>query len=122
MHVTRDRLLFAAGVAFLLLQGVLVVRARFVAAKDFCWAPHTTQVRYTIRTTAGGRALTDHEIALRYRVPATGWEAHSYRNLLDLVAQYERTYGARDRASVVVTYSINGRASRQWHWPRGETH
>jgi len=49
--------------------------------------------------------------------PASRWEAHSYQNLLDLVTQYERTDGARHRAHVVVTYSIRGRASRQWQWP-----
>jgi hypothetical protein len=114
----RDRVLYGAGIAFLVLQLALVARAQFVESRDFCWAPHTTQVRYTIRTTIGGRPLNAHQIYSRYGIAARGWEAHSYQNLIDLISQCERTYGAGDGAQVELTYSINGREPRQWRWPQ----
>ena len=102
---------------FFALQCLQVVRAQFVEARDFCWAPHTTQVKYSIRTEVAGTDLTDQEIAWRYQIPASGWEAHSYQNLINLIAQRERTYGRNDGARVWLTYSINGRQPRLWVWP-----
>jgi hypothetical protein len=106
------------GGAFLLLQCGLVIHSRFVDSRDFCWAPHTTQVHYRLRVVIGGRALSSAEIARRYRVMgASGWEAHSYQNLINLISQYERTYGKRDRARVLLRYRINGGELRRWNWP-----
>lgn len=106
------------GGSFLLVQCGLVIHSRFVDSRDFCWAPHTTQVHYTLRVEVGGRRLSSAEIARRYRVPgAEGWEGHSYRNLINLISQYERTYGRDDRARVLMRYRINGRELRRWDWP-----
>jgi len=104
-------------ILFLALQVVLVIRAQFVDTREFCWAPHTTQVRYTIETVIDGKPLTQDEITRRYHIPADWWEAHSWRNVSKLLAQYERTYGRNDRARVRLRYSINGREPETWTWP-----
>jgi hypothetical protein len=104
-------------ILFLALQAVLVVRAQFVDARHFCWAPHTTQVRYSIETVVRDQPLTRGEIRRRYRIPAEGWDAHSWRNVIDVVAQYERTYGRNDGARVRLRYSVNGRQPKIWTWP-----
>lgn len=105
------------GVAFLLFQVGMVVQSRFLETRSFCWAPHTTQVRYEIAAFVNGRALHAEEIQGRYRVPASGWEAHSAANLLLLVEQYEKTYAGDAPACVEIRYTINGTEPRVWRWP-----
>jgi hypothetical protein len=113
-----DALRAIAGGAFLLLQCGLVVHSRFVESRDFCWAPHTAQVHYTLRVERRGRPLSPAAIARRYRVAAPeGWEAHSYQNLINLISQYERTYGRGDGVRVLMEYRVNGRELRRWEWP-----
>jgi hypothetical protein len=108
----------AAGVAFLALQCALVVGAQFQESRDFSWAPHTSQVSYALRVEVDGRELSTTEIAERYGIMgAVGWEAHSYRNLINLISQYERTYGRADDARVHLQYRINGGDARVWDLP-----
>lgn len=110
---------FYVGVALLALQVVLVVQAQFGASRDFCWAPHTTQVQYSLQVNVGDRLLPEAEIAQRYGLRhGYGWEAHSYQNLINLIQQYEQTYGRSEQARVVLTYRINGHPPRTWSWPQ----
>lgn len=105
------------GAAFLALQAGLVIRAQFVESRDFCWSPHTTQVRYALDVVIRGEHLTETQVAARYGLRQYGWEAHAPRNLIDLIAQCERTYGRSDGARVVLRYQVNGGAYQRWEWP-----
>lgn len=107
----------AVGVAFLLLQLALVVRARFVDERFFCWAPFDEATRFETQVVIGGRTLSREETNRRYRHGSAGWENHSVHNVLRMIRQYESTYGRSDQAQVTVTYSINGHPSRIWTWP-----
>ena len=106
-----------AAVTFLTLQVILIVRAQFIASRDFCWAPHTTQVRFALQVEVPRKRLTETEIASRYRFWHYGWEAHSYQNLIDVITQYEQTYGKDDQAQVLLQYSVNGREPHVWKRP-----
>lgn len=102
---------FAPGVLFLALQAGLVLASQFGTSRHFCWAPHTTQVRYVLRVEEGGRTLSEEEIQGRYGLPSAGWEAHSATNLMDLV----EARGGDVR--VTLEYRVNGRDPVLWHWP-----
>lgn len=110
-------------VLFFAVQVALVVQARFVDTRYFCWAPHTSQARYELEVEIGGEALTGKEIRKRYRLRAfnretrTGWEAHAIANLKALLAQYERSYGREEAARITLTYQVNGHAEEVWFWP-----
>jgi hypothetical protein len=69
------------------------------------------------RVDVGGRRLSDAEVSQRYRLWQYGWEAHSYQNLIDVITQYEQTYGKGDNAQVLLEYRINGNAPQVWRWP-----
>ena len=59
----------AIGVAFLLFQLVMIVYARFVPSRYFCWAPYDAQSEYSLQVTIDGRPLANQEIRRRYRRP-----------------------------------------------------
>lgn len=108
----------AVGAALLVVQGALVIHGLFVESRDFNWAPHTTQVRFTIDVRLGGRTLPPDAVSTRYGlVHNAQWEAHSYQNLINLVRQRERTYGKEDGARVTLRYSVNGARTQTWSWP-----
>lgn len=112
------RAALALGLAFLLLQLALVIQARFVEYRHFCWAPHTTQVRYSMQVEVEGRTLSAREAGARYGLAHDyGWEAHSVENLKQLVEQYERTYAGDQPARVRMEYSVNGKTPEVWRWP-----
>jgi hypothetical protein len=66
----------AAGLALLLFQVVMIVYARFVPSRYFCWAPFDIQTEYKLRVTVNGRPLKSSEfapaIAGRRTEPTTG--------------------------------------------------
>ena len=105
------------GVAFLSFQLVMIVYARFVPARYFCWAPYDAQSEYTLHVTIDGRPLTPQEIRRRYRRPKHGFDNRSIQHLIDIVQGYEQTYGAGHHAQVVMKYRVNGRQEQQWQWP-----
>ena len=105
------------GVAFLLFQLVMIVYARFVPSRYFCWAPYDAQSEYSLQATIGGRALTNPEIRRRYRRPQRGVDNRSIQHVIDIVQQYEQTSGRDDHARVIMKYRVNGGAEKQWHWP-----
>jgi hypothetical protein len=105
------------GIGLLALQAGAVVHARFSSARYFCWAPHDSQTEYRIEAMASGEPLDDATLGRRYRFPPTGVEAYSSQHVLDIVRQYEETYGRDDEVRVVVRYRVNGGAPQEWRWP-----
>jgi hypothetical protein len=106
-----------AGVAILAFQLVMIGYARFVPSRYFCWAPYDIQSEYRLDVTIEGKALTAAQIRARYRRPRQGVDNRSIRHVMDIVEQYEQTYGRNDRAQVSMKYRINGKAEQQWQYP-----
>jgi hypothetical protein len=113
----RPSLAHGCGVVFLLLQLGLVLRARWVDERFFCWAPFDEASRYTTEVELAVRTLKTESVDRRYRYWSAGWENRSVHNFVSMVRQYESTYGRGDRARVRVTYSFNGHSNQVWHWP-----
>ncbi len=107
----------AIGVAFLLFQLVMIVYARFVPSRYFCWAPYDAQSEYSLQVAIDGRPLTGQEIRRRYRRPQKSVDNRSIQHVIDIVQQYEETRGRNDRARVIMKYRVNGGAEKQWQWP-----
>jgi hypothetical protein len=105
------------GGAILLFQIVMIGYARFVPSRYFCWAPYDIQSEYLLDVTIGGRKLTGAEIRNRYRRPKQGVDNRSIQHVMDIVQQYEQTYGAGDHAQVLVKYRVNGKAEQEWRYP-----
>lgn len=105
------------GVAFLTLQVAWVLASQFRESRHFSWAPHTVQVQYRVAVEIDGQPLPPDAVHRRYGVPAEGWEAHSHRNLIELIEQYETTRGREDAALVLLEYRVNGRSARLWRGP-----
>lgn len=106
------------GTALLLFQMSMIVYARFVPSRYFCWAPMDSQNLYEIQTSINGRNLSPDEILSRYRQPSKGGNWQAIQHVLDKIKQYEETYGRNDKALVSVTYSVNGHPKQQWYWPQ----
>ena len=108
MRLAPARSIAAAG--FLALQGAAIVNSRFAAARYFCWAPFDTHTRYELVVNIPGRPpLSRRELKDRYRLRYYGRDDRSPQHVIDIVSQYETTYGRADGASVTMTYSVNGR-------------
>jgi hypothetical protein len=101
-----------AALAILLAQVVTMVYARFTPARYFCWAPYDMQTDYRLEVAIGGHELTPAEIRQRYRRPAQGADNRSVQNLIDILEGVERN--AAQKASIVMTYRINGKEERTW--------
>jgi hypothetical protein len=106
------------------LQVVLFARARFVDSRYFCWAPFHSEARYSIDVTLRGQRLDDAAIGERYRITRlywdprtrTDWELNSIAHVIDTVRATEDALPEGERASVVVTYRVNGRGEEQWRY------
>ncbi len=96
----------------------MIVYARFVPSRYFCWAPYHSQNHYEMDVTVNGRVLTAGEIQRRYRRPQKGINSRTIEDQKDIIAQYERTYGKNERAEVTLRYRVNGGAEQTWHWPQ----
>jgi hypothetical protein len=105
------------GAGLLLFQLVMIGYARFVPARYFCWAPYDIQTEYRLDVSVGGRTLTAAEIRQRYRRPKKGVDNRSIQHVMDIVQQYEETYGRSDRAQVLMKYRINGKEEQEWQYP-----
>jgi predicted ATP-grasp superfamily ATP-dependent carboligase len=110
--------LHLTGMMFLGAQLVSILCAPFIPVKFFCWAPYDQHTRYSIEVIVDGRFLSSDEVSKRYRYPQTAWEVREMQNVISIVSQYERTYGAKDSAQVSVTYRTNGHEQRTWTWPQ----
>jgi hypothetical protein len=105
------------GGGLLLFQLVMIGYARFVPARYFCWAPYDIQTEYRLDVSIDGRMLTSAEIRRRYRRPKQGVDNRSIQHVMDIVQQYEETYGRTDRALVLMKYRVNGKEEREWQYP-----
>lgn len=108
----KIRLFF--GILFLSIQIVLIVYARFVPERFFCWAPYDEQISYKVIARDGDRFLTKQELIDRYRRRVDGWEQRSIHNLFNIIEQYEKTYGIKDSLYIEVEYSRNGKNKEKW--------
>jgi len=94
-----------------------IVAARFGPERYFCWAPYDEITLFDIAVTVDGRQLSEGEIRARYRLPEAARDNHSHANVISVIAHFEQTYGAADRAQVALNYRVNGGSPQQWHWP-----
>lgn len=102
------------GVAILAFQLTMIVYARFVPSRYFCWAPYDVQTDYWITTIVNGRKLTAREVQARYRRPQHGTDNRSPQHVIDILQGYEETYGRNDHAQVTMRYRVNGKEERRW--------
>ncbi len=113
-----DRFAWWAGIGFLVLQLGLILLARFIPERYFCWAPFDQCTRYTIEVLIDGRRLDPHETWYRYRIQPDAWDQRAAANVLSIVRRYEETRGRGDHADVTIRYTVNGRPEQTWKWPR----
>lgn len=107
-----------AGTALLLFQVVMIVYARFVPSRYFCWAPFDIQTEYKLQVEVDGRALSAKEVRARYRRQQNGTDNRSPQHVMDIVQGYEETYGRSNPARVEMRYRVNGKQEQVWRWPR----
>ena len=102
------------GVSILAFQLVMIVYARFVPSRYFCWAPYDVQTEYRITTVVNGRKLTESEIRGRYRRAQHGTDNRSPQHVIDILQGYEESYGRNDHAQVTMRYRVNGKEEQVW--------
>jgi hypothetical protein len=105
------------GILFLLAQCITVVYARFERSRWMAWAPNDYVLSYRLEVHINGRGLSTAEIERRYHLPAEQVYEFPAENIMDIVRQRERTYGARDGAQVLLTYRPDGGPAQEWRWP-----
>jgi hypothetical protein len=105
------------GIVFLSLQLGSFVYARFVPSRWLAWAPNDYAVDYSLRVQVQGRVLSNFDAEQRYGLPAKSLYENPPQNIMDIVRQYEHTYGKEDRAEAVLFYRLNGGPAQQWRWP-----
>ncbi len=105
-------------VLLLVFQLGAVVYARFVPTRYFCWAPFDTQTDYTATAVVNGHQLTPSEFRLRYRRPKIGFDNRSPQHVIDMLQQVEEKRAlVGDKATIVMTYRVNGKDPQVWRWP-----
>jgi len=102
------------GVSILVFQLAMIVYARFVPSRYFCWAPYDVQTEYWITTVVNGRKLTESEIRGRYRRAQHGTDNRSPQHVMDILQGYEESYGRNDHAQVTMRYRVNGKEEQVW--------
>ena len=107
-----------AAAALLLFQVVMIVYARFVPSRYFCWAPFDIQTEYKLQVEVDGHALNAKEVRARYRRQQNGTDNRSPQHVMDIVQGYEETYGRSKPARVEMRYRVNGKQEQVWRWPR----
>lgn len=106
------------GIAFLALQLGGILYARTVPSRYFCWAPYDAITLYELHVIVGNRQLPPAEALQRYRLPSFR-DNRSIQHVIDIVQQYEQTYGRADQATVRLRYRTNGRDWQEWRYPAG---
>jgi hypothetical protein len=109
----------AIGIAVLAVQVGLVAYEHLGPTRYFAWAPNDYVVQYRLTATVDGHRLSDAGVRSRYHLAPHGIWYFPAQHLVDDVQQYERTYGARDRVRVTLTYRLNGHAEQTWRWSHG---
>lgn len=104
------------GILFIISQIVMIIYAKFVPERFFCWAPFDEHTYLDIDVEVNGELLTKEQVEQRYRYKSLGWEPRSINNVFSIIKQYESTYGKEDNASVKVKYSTNGNEEQIWYF------
>jgi hypothetical protein len=95
-----------------------IVYARFVPTRYFCWAPFDIQTDYLAKSVVNGHELTAAEFRARYRRPMHGFDNRSPQHVIDMLQQVEEKRSALGEGAVItMTYRVNGKEPREWHWP-----
>jgi hypothetical protein len=95
-----------------------IAYARFVPTRYFCWAPFDIQTDYLAKSVVNGHELTAAEFRARYRRPMLGFDNRSPQHVIDMLQQVEEKRSALgERAAITMTYRVNGKEPREWHWP-----
>lgn len=114
-----DRIRASAAVLFLGLQLGLVIGAQFTSRRYFCWAPNDYANTFSVEVMINGHELPERQALSRYQLQD---RKLSYENpashIIDLIRQYEQTYGRDDRAEVLLKWSLNGHEEQSWRWPQ----
>lgn len=108
---------FVVGVAFLAAQVVAIGYGRVGPSRYFAWAPYDAITLYSLEVRIGDEALNTEGAARRYRLDSPGRDNRAIQHVIDAIRQYEQTYGAGDRADVLMRYRTNGGPERTWRWP-----
>jgi len=95
-----------------------IVYARFVPTRYFCWAPYDIQTDYSATATVNGKELSASEFRRRYRRPQRGFDNRAPRHVIDMLQEVEEKRARLgERATIVMTYRVNGKEMREWRWP-----
>jgi hypothetical protein len=105
------------GTGFLLAQFVSILYEQTRPTRYWCWAPNDYVTDYLIEVSIDGRTLSDEAVLHRYRWRSEGRLENVPRHLIDIIRQYEQTYGRDDGARVHLRYRVNGHAAQEWQWP-----
>ena len=98
--------------AFLCVQLAWIILAQFGSSRWLCWAPNDYAVEYRLDVLKDGQRITG-----RYRIPDQGLYENPAQNIIDLIEQYERTYGRKDHVEVDLTFRNSGGPESHWHYP-----
>lgn len=104
------------GVLVLTAQVAAIGYARVVPSRYFCWAPYDALSVYELGVALDGQPLPAEAALARYRLRGNR-DNRSIQHVIDIIEQYEQTYGRSDRATVRLRYQTNGREWREWRWP-----
>lgn len=95
-----------------------IARGRIATDRYFCWAPFDTYTEYIVSVQGSNGWWSADEITSRYRISTSGRDNRSPEHIIDVLRQYERTYGLADPVlRVQVRYQVNGGAENTWEWP-----
>lgn len=106
---------YILGILFLLVQLISIIYARVIPERFFCWAPYDEHTYIEVFAEIDDIKLTKNEIQERYHYKSIGWEPRSIHNIINIINQYESTYGKEEKAIVQIIYSTNGRKNESWH-------
>jgi hypothetical protein len=115
----NSRLRAVLALTFLLFQASLMIYAQFTPWRYFCWAPNDYANTYSLAVNLNGTELSPDQARARYHLEAyKGSYENPASHIMDLVKQYESTYGRNDDAYVTLRWSLNGHKEQTWHWPQ----
>lgn len=105
------------GCMFLLTQICSIIYARFIPERFFCWGPYDEETYLETIIVIGDKTLSSEEVDNRYHYLVNGWEPRSVNNVFSIIEQYEKTYGEKENAQVIVKYKTNGHKMKEWTYP-----
>lgn len=110
------KLRFFISSLFIVIQIALIIYARFIPERFFCWAPYDIHTKFEVNGNINGEDVGTKELSWRYGYRMQGWEQRSIYNVFSIIKQYETTYGKEDIVEVKVNYSVNGHQEQVWQF------